>query len=91
MTYETTGPLGQGGFGIVERVLGSDGQEYARKTLNTAAFPGDVLPTIRKRFEREVRYQEQILHPNVVNIIESALDVDPPWFIMPLAAGQPCR
>ena len=85
MNYQATGELGQGRFGIVERVLGSDGQEYARKRLNTAAFARHELPTIRKRFEREVRYQEKIVHPNVANIIEYALDSDPPWFIMPLA------
>ena len=40
---------------------------------------------LRARFEREVRYQVQIEHPNVVRICDYDLEADPPWFVMDLA------
>ena len=88
MNYRVTKRLGQGGFGIVERVCDDQGSEYARKRLNVAAFAQPDLPATKTRFEREVRYQEQVHHPNIVKIIEHRLDEDPPWFIMPLAVGS---
>lgn len=41
-----------------------------------------------KRFEREVRYQQQVEHPNVVHVLDANLADDPPWFVMPLADGS---
>jgi len=80
--------IGRGGFGIVSIARGDDGNDYALKELNTAAFGAADEAMLAKRFEREVRYQEQIVHPNVVSIVEHNLNDSPPWFAMPLAIGN---
>lgn len=83
MNYRVVKKRGQGGFGVVEEVVGDDGYSYARKTLVVPPNldPGLVTP----RFEREVKYQGAIDHQNVVHIFAHNLTDNPPWFIMPLA------
>ena len=49
--------------------------------------PQDHAMLIR-RFEREVRYQQMVDHPNVVPIFQYYLAASPPWFVIPLAAGS---
>ena len=88
MEFNVKNEIGRGGFGIVKRVRGDDGIDYACKTLNTDAFPPDEEASLIKRFEREVRYQSQVHHPNVVEIFEHNLNVYPPWFVMPLAVAS---
>lgn len=88
MKFDIVKELGRGGFGTVELAKGEDGKEYALKTLNLAAFPKSEHQTLMRRFEREVRYQEQIEHPNVVPIVARNLGDSPPWFVMPLAIGN---
>jgi serine/threonine protein kinase len=88
LRYSVKHQIGQGGFGIVNFATGEDGNGYAIKNLNLAAYADAEVDGLKKRFEREVRYQAQINHPNVVKIIEHNLDDDPPWFVMPLAEGS---
>ena len=88
MKFTVESEIGRGGFGIVNRCRGDDGNDYALKKLNTEAFSPNQKAHLRKRFEREVRYQSQIQHLNVVEIVEYNLDDDPPWFVMPLAMGS---
>ena len=85
MEYNVEKEIGRGGFGIVEQAQGEDGEHYAIKTLNSAAFSPDNQEDLKKRFEREVRYQGQVKHPNVVEILEFNLSDERPWFAMPLA------
>jgi hypothetical protein len=40
---------------------------------------------LQRRFQREVRIQSQIRHPNIMPILEHDLGASPPWFTMPLA------
>lgn len=88
MNFQTGKELGRGGFGIVFEALGDDGQKYALKQLNISMFAEADHSMLMKRFEREVRYQEQINDPNVVPIKCSNLNDIPPWFVMPLAEGS---
>ena len=88
MKFKIGRELGRGGFGIVQLVESDDGINYAQKTLNPAAFSVKDRSMLTKRFEREVRYQAQVCHPNVVSIVKHNLDDDPPWFLMPLAIGS---
>ena len=70
--------------------LGSadNGCNYALKKLNIEAFSPKETPGLIRRFKREVRYQSQINHPNVVEVIEYNLNTEPPRFVMPLAIGS---
>lgn len=83
MIFQAIKERGHGGFGKVEEVLGSDGFRYARKTL--VVPPQLSAEEVKPRFEREVKYQGAISHPNVVSILFHDLSADPPWFVMPLA------
>lgn len=85
MNFSKGKEIGRGGFGIVYEAFGDDGKEYALKFLNSAALPDkDTL----RRFEREVRYQQMVDHPNVVPVVAANLNVSPPWFAMPRASGS---
>ena len=88
MQYTLVKEIGRGGFGIVHEVTGEDGNKYAYKILNPAAFQQQDHAMLVRRFEREVRYQQMVDHPNVVPVIEHNLTANPPWFVMPLAAGS---
>jgi eukaryotic-like serine/threonine-protein kinase len=84
-TYTKIEEIGRGNFGVVELVQDEQGNHWACKTFTPPDLP-DVKPEdLRARFEREVRYQVQIKHPNVVRIHDYNLDDDPPWFVMELA------
>lgn len=86
-TYTTVREIGRGGFGVVEEVQNQKSKKrFACKTL---VYPnGASKADMKARFEREIKYQQTISHPNVVPIVESNLEDDPPWFIMPLADGS---
>ena len=88
LSYDKLEEIGRGGFGIVYKVRSADGQELALKELNVAAVGAGQEDDLRRRFEREVRYQHGIDHPNVVPISDFNLKDDPPWFVMPLAKGS---
>ena len=81
--YEKIDQFKPGGFGIVYKVLDTqDGNEYALKMCTDSTEEG------RRRFAREVRLMESIESENVVSIITSSFDHEPPYFVMPLALGS---
>src|SRR4051812_8857531 len=84
-SYELIREINRGGFGIVE-LVSRKGLYFARKTF--APGPGmnsDDVDKHRKRFVREVRYQKSFPEDFCVPILDSCLEGDSPWFIMPLA------
>jgi len=66
--YTKTKEIGKGSFGIVDLVEDNKGHKWARKTFTPPVLPGVSADELSARFEREVRYQLQIKHPNVVRI-----------------------
>lgn len=87
MGYVEISEKGHGGFARVFVVEDESKQQFAKKIYspmdNILAAVGDEH--LKKRFKREVKYQSKVKHRNVVEIIESYLDDEPPYFIMPLA------
>lgn len=87
MSYNYVTNKGAGGFARVDIVADNAGNTYAKKTYapqtNLIEAVGDEH--LKKRFVREVSYQLNLKHPNIVEILEHFLDEDPPSFIMPLA------
>jgi hypothetical protein len=77
----------RGGFGIVEEVTDDQGQTWARKTFDAPVVKTDpkALEKARRRFRREVNVQANLDHPHIMPIVDSDLDDDPPWYVMPLA------
>lgn len=90
MNYKDIEIIGQGGFGIVHKVVNEDSIVYARKTFlvnQGPSFPADMVENVRKRFIREANVQGALKHQNIVPVIDKQLGTDPPFFIMPLATS----
>ncbi|MDQ0707176.1 serine/threonine protein kinase [Pseudomonas sp. W3I7] len=87
MNYVFIKEKGRGGFARVDIIANQTGQQFAQKVYDPQPHlihaVGDEH--LKQRFIREVRYQSQISHPNVVVILEQYLESNPPFFIMPLA------
>jgi serine/threonine protein kinase len=87
MVYKFHSVKGRGGFARVDLVTDEQGAFFAQKTYdpqqNLVIAVGDAH--LKQRFIKEARYQSAISHPNVVRIICSFLQQDPPAFIMPVA------
>ncbi|MBT2946375.1 serine/threonine protein kinase [Vibrio anguillarum] len=86
--FTTVEPLGEGGFGFVEKIElvknykeGEQPKQYARKVL----APKNDLKMFKERFKREVVSQNKCKHKYVVDIYLADLDCDSPYFIMELA------
>lgn len=79
--------IGEGGFGVVHKVRDAQGTLWARKTFFPSNLISEDRNLLKKRFEREVRYQGAINHPNVARILLPNLSNDPPYFYMDLAEG----
>ncbi|EMV9341392.1 TPA: serine/threonine protein kinase [Vibrio diabolicus] len=86
--FKVIEPLGEGGFGFVEKIelirdykKGELPKQYARKVL----APKNDLKMFKERFKREVVSQNKCQHKFVVDIYLADLDCDSPYFIMELA------
>lgn len=80
--------IGKGGFGVVHDVIADDGAHYARKTYCVSQGFTNTPETdalLRPRFLREAKLQSGIEHRNIVPILHKKMEVDPPYFLMPLA------
>lgn len=83
---DTIDLIARGGFGRVDRVRLADGTIAARKTfVPPHGLDAANLEKLRKRFGREVRTQRALNSPSFLPILDSDLDRDDPWFVMPLA------
>jgi hypothetical protein len=78
--------IAKGGFGVVHHVRLSDGQSVARKSFQPRAASAEERDKLKKRFQREVRIQSQLRHPNIMPVLDYDLEATPPWFTMPLAS-----
>lgn len=75
--YQILNEIGEGGMGKVYRVSQGD-QFFALKVCLE-----DDEESIR-RFKREVRLMANIKHENVISVLDTNLDIEHPYFIMPL-------
>jgi serine/threonine protein kinase len=82
--------IGSGGFGVVDLVEDTTGQQFAQKTFSVnqaSTMPDDLIANVKKRFIREANVQGEISHNNIVAVLQKNLSQDPPSFIMPLATS----
>lgn len=89
--YQVLGELGRGSFGIVY-LCEKDGKQFAMKTFEpsphvvAAIQAGQVKEDeLRRRFSGEAKYQSHIDHPNVVRVVDTDMQANPPYFVMELA------
>lgn len=81
--------IGQGGFGIVNEVLGENGNTYAEKIFQPPNhLDPELIDNVRKRFVREANFQKMVDHPNIVPVLKTNLSSDPPSYLMPLAKSS---
>jgi len=88
MSYKVIDQIGQGGFGIVEKVKDNKGKIFARKTFHISEpnqFDAAARESVKKRFIREINVQKNLSHKNIVPIVDADLTANPPNYIMPLA------
>lgn len=88
---QVLGRIGSGGFGNVDLVLDQQQQRFARKTFSNnqhPGFPAELVPNITRRFVREAQVQAAIQHQNIMPVLYSELDGNPPWFLMPVAVSS---
>lgn len=80
--------INRGGMGAVEEIELLDGMRAAKKTFDPdpQAYTNQLeLDKLRKRFEREVKYQVELGRNGAMPVLHHELKADPPWFVMPLA------
>ena len=81
--YKVIKIVGVGGMGTVVKAKRlRDGKIVAVKYCHLASR------VARRRFAREVRIMQEIDHPHVVPVLDTALKYDPPYFVMPFAEGS---
>jgi eukaryotic-like serine/threonine-protein kinase len=85
--------IGSGAFGRVFQARDAAGKDFALKQFRLSPAIAALVDKgqlneehLRKRFEREVRYQSKISHPNVVAIHKYDTSDSPPYFVMELGA-----
>ena len=80
--------INRGGFGVIEKVICSDGLEYARKTFSPILHP-KITPKIikksRDRFIREVQIQSKLQKEYIIPIVYFDITSASPWYLMPIA------
>ena len=77
-TYMVLGNIGHGGMGKIYQVWHAPtGRLFAMKQML-----GLDNPELQKRFEREIRYQAELTHPNVVRFIDSGVSREGPYIVM---------
>lgn len=83
-TVKIESKIDSGGFGeVFVAIMLDDNRRVAAKRLAKPYTLEDA-----KRFSREVRIMEKLDHPNIIRVLFSNLELDPPIFIMPLAESN---
>lgn len=66
-TYTIVGKIGEGGAGSVYEVTDDDARHYALKALDPHKTNSQRL----LRFQNEVRFCQQTIHPNIVHVLDT--------------------
>src|SRR5690242_19632279 len=78
--------LGGGGMGVVYRGLDLESRHRVAVKFVHEAFA--ALPTLVKRFQREVAAMSRVSHPNLVGIVDSGVASGIPYLLMDFHEGS---
>ena len=82
MKFKVLKLIGKGGFGNVDLVEDEYGKQFARKSFSqNQPLTPELLENVKRRFAKEVRIQGSINHRNIVPIVDSDVEKDPPFYI----------
>lgn len=89
MDYIVLEHIGAGGFGNVEKIKFTNGKIAAKKTFHPyQKLDNNLFDNVKNRFVREVQMLNNIHHANIMPIIGYDINVDPPYYIMPMASSS---
>lgn len=83
--YQILDLIGEGGMGTVYKAL----QPSLNRTVAIKTLPPKMVaqPELTARFGRETQALARLNHPNIVNIIDSGMDGEAPFFVMEYVDG----
>lgn len=86
--YQVIEKLGEGGMAAVYKALDTNlEREVAVKIIRREAFPPEQTDQLLKRFEREAKALAQLVHPNIVNVIDYGSQEGNPYLVMNFLPG----
>lgn len=77
--YTVVEQVGQGGSGVVYRVLDDDGSAFAAKFLSGSG----VTTAKKRRFRNELTFCLRNRHPNVIAVLDHGVVSNEPFYVMP--------
>jgi serine/threonine protein kinase len=80
--------LQSGGFGQTIEVQHLDTKKVAIVKVIKSAHYGDDYHDFVRRFKREMKFLEEMDHPNICRLIEANFDSTSPWFAMERYKGN---
>jgi serine/threonine protein kinase len=83
-TYKIESSLGEGGMGYVFRAVGPDGKPVALKVVKPEMARDEIF---RRRFDREARIAQKVIHPHVVPVLDSGEQDGIPFMAQELIRG----
>jgi branched-chain amino acid transport system substrate-binding protein len=86
--YQILEQLGEGGMATVYKAFDTNlEREVAVKVIRREAFPPEQTDHLLKRFEREAKALAQLVHPNIVNVIDYGSQDGNPYLVMNFLPG----
>jgi serine/threonine-protein kinase len=86
--YQVIEQLGEGGMATVYKARDTNlEREVAVKIIRREAFPAEQTDQLLKRFEREAKALAQLVHPNIVNVIDYGSQEGNPYLVMNYLPG----
>jgi len=86
--YDVEGEIGHGGMGVVFRARDL---RHSRAVAIKVVRPEIAAAVGSERFEREIRIEAQLQHPNIVPLFDSGTADGVQYFVMPFIEGETLR
>ena len=86
--YQVIEQLGEGGMATFYKARDTNlERDVSVKIIRREAFPAEQTDQLLKRFEREAKALAQLVHPNIVNVIDYGSQEGYPYLVMNYLPG----